>query len=226
MSALEAQLTKAFAPGRLRRFAIDVEFTAPAGVTVIFGPSGAGKTTVLECVAGLLRPDAGMIAVGGEPWFDSRREIDLTPQERRIGYVFQDLALFPHMSAAENIAFGVHSNGRQKELLVRDVLERFRITHVARQRPGEISGGERQRVALARALVTRPRLLLLDEPFSALDDALKLEIIADLKQWLSGQSVPALFVTHDRSEAEALGERMLLLNEGKIIGEQQMARSK
>lgn len=222
MSTLKIQLTKSFAPGRLRRFAIDVEFTAPAGVTVIFGPSGAGKTTVLECVAGLLRPDSGMIGVGGETLFDSTREIDLTPQKRRVGYVFQDLALFPHMSAAENIGFGIHGNGRQKESLVRDVLERFRITHVARHRPGEISGGERQRVALARALVTRPRLLLLDEPFSALDDALKLEIIADLKQWLSGHSVPALFVTHDRSEAEALGERMLLLNEGKIVGEQQM----
>lgn len=223
MSALEISLFKAFPPSKHRKFAVDVKFTAPAGVTVIFGPSGGGKTTILQCVAGLLRPDAGVISIDGERVFDSERKIDFTPQARRIGYVFQELALFPHMSAAENIAFGIHNNGRQKELLVRDVLERFRITHVAAHRPGEISGGERQRVALARALVTRPRLLLLDEPFSALDDALKLEIMADLREWLSRLSVPALFVTHDRSEAEALGERMLLLNEGKIVGMQQMA---
>src|SRR5260370_28366611 len=121
------------------------------------------------------------------------------------------------MSAAENIAFGIRGNGAQKETLVRDVLERFRIAQVAGHRPGEISGGERQRVALARALVTRPRILLLDEPFSALDDALKLEIIADLKKWLSRFSAPVLFVTHDRSEAAALAERMLLLNEGQIL---------
>jgi molybdate transport system ATP-binding protein len=221
VSALEVKLQKAFVPSKLRKFAMDIEFAAPAGVTVIFGPSGAGKTTILQCIAGLLCPDAGQISIAGEPVFDSARKIDLSPQQRGIGYVFQDLALFPHMTSAENIAFGIRSNGTQKESLVRDVLERFRIVPVAAHRPGEISGGERQRVALARALVTRPRILLLDEPFSALDDALKSEIIADLKQWLSRLSVPVLFVTHDRSEASALGERMLLLNEGKIVDEEQ-----
>src|SRR5262249_46402459 len=222
VNVLEVKLHKAFPAGKLRRFSLDAEFAAPAGVTVIFGPSGSGKTTILQCLAGLLRPDRGSIKAGDETLFDSARKVDLSPQQRRVGYVFQDLALFPHMSAAENIAFGVRGNGSRRATLVRDALERFRLEHVAAHRPGEISGGERQRVALARALVTGPRLLLLDEPFSALDDALKLEIIADLKQWLSGQSVPALFVTHDRSEAEALGERMLLLNEGKIVGERQM----
>jgi molybdate transport system ATP-binding protein len=219
MSGLEVKINKAFAAGKLRRFAVDVSFAAPPGVTVIFGPSGSGKSTILHCVAGLLQPDQGLISIDSETVFNSSSRIDLPPQQRRVGYVFQDLALFPHMTAAENIGFGIRVNGRRHEEMVRDVLERFSITHVAAHRPGEISGGERQRVALARALVTEPRVLLLDEPFSALDDALKLEIIADLKQWLEQHPIPVLFVTHDRSEAAALADRMLLLHEGRITGQ-------
>ncbi len=224
MNGLQVKLQKIFTSHKLRRFVLDVAFAAPAGVSVIFGPSGSGKTTVLQCLAGLLQPDAGAITVGEEPLFDSARKINLSPQERRVGYVFQDLALFPHMTAAENIGFGIRSNGDERARMVRDILERFHIAHVASHRPEEISGGERQRVALARALVTRPRLLLLDEPFSALDDELKLAIIGDLKQWLGQNNIPVLFVTHDRSEAEALGERMLRLKEGSVV-EEQLANS-
>jgi molybdate transport system ATP-binding protein len=153
--------------------------------------------------------------------FDSRRKINLPPQQRRVGYVFQDLALFPHMTAADNVAFGIRRNGNSeaRTRLVRDVLERFHIAHLAANRPSEISGGERQRVALARALVTNPRLLLLDEPFSALDDELKQGIIGDLKQWLTQNSIPVLLVTHDRSEASLLGERMLLMKDGSVVGQ-------
>jgi molybdate transport system ATP-binding protein len=233
LTTLAVKLRKTFSskPGK---FALEAEFSAPAGVSVIFGPSGAGKTTILECIAGLTAPESGRIALieeatasgtsdaGSEVLFDSGQKIDLTPQQRRVGYVFQHLALFPHMTAAQNIAFGIAGNGTRREMLVRDILERFRVTQVAGRRPGEISGGERQRVALARALVTRPRILLLDEPFSALDDALKLEIITDLKQWLSRFQLPVLFVTHDRGEAAALGERMLLLNDGKIAGQESL----
>jgi molybdate transport system ATP-binding protein len=231
---LHVNLRKHFSR-KLNKFLLDAEFSAPAGVSVIFGPSGAGKTTILECIAGLTAPDSGRIALSNtdtaasadaiETLFDSERNIDLTPQQRRVGYVFQHLALFPHMTAAENIAFGIAGNGARRETLVYDILERFRVTHVAGHRPGEISGGERQRVALARALVTRPRILLLDEPFSALDDALKHDIIADLKQWLSRFSIPVLFVTHDREEAAALGQRMLLLNEGKITGQENIEQA-
>jgi molybdate transport system ATP-binding protein len=121
------------------------------------------------------------------------------------------------MTAADNIAFGISENGNRRAELVRDMLERFSIAHVASHRPGEISGGERQRVALARALATQPRLLLLDEPFSALDDPLKLEIIADVKQWLEQHRIPVLFVTHDRGEAGSLGERTLLMKDGKML---------
>lgn len=216
MNLLEVNLRMSFAPGKHRQFGVDVEFTAPPGVTVIFGPSGSGKTTILQCIAGLLQPDEGVISIGGECLFDSERNIDCPPQQRRIGYVFQDLALFPHMTAAENIAFGIRVNGRRKDDMVRDILERFSVTHAAEHRPDEISGGERQRVALARALVTEPRLLLLDEPFSALDDSLKMEIMTDLKQWLNQHQIPVLLVTHDRTEAEALGGRILVLNEGKV----------
>ncbi len=224
MNGLQVKLQKIFTSHKLHRFVLDVAFAAPAGVSVIFGPSGSGKTTVLQCLAGLLQPDAGAITVGEEPLFDSARKINLSPQERRVGYVFQDLALFPHMTAAENIGFGIRSNGDERARMVRDILERFHIAHVASHRPEEISGGERQRVALARVLVTRPRLLLLDEPFSALDDELKLAIIGDLKQWLGQNNIPVLFVTHDRSEAEALGERMLRLKEGSVV-EEQLANS-
>jgi molybdate transport system ATP-binding protein len=217
MSPLQAKLQKQFGTKKLRRFALDIEFAAPAGVTVIFGPSGSGKTTVLQCLAGLLEPDAGAISIDGNRLFDSSRKINLPPQERRIGYVFQDLALFPHMSAAENVAFGIRQNGEEKRGRVRDILGRFHIAHMAEHRPDEISGGERQRVALARALVTRPRLLLLDEPFSALDDELKLAIIEDLKRWLEEDPIPVLMVTHDREEARMMSGRMLLMKEGRVI---------
>jgi ABC-type sulfate/molybdate transport systems ATPase subunit len=226
VTTLHVKVRKAFSVSKTRQFAVEAEFIAPAGVSVIFGPSGAGKTTILECIAGLTRPDAGLIALTDDPagkkgtLFDAERKIDLSPQQRRLGYVFQHLALFPHMTAAENVAFGIPGNGAQRQSQVRGIMERFRIGHVAMQRPGEISGGERQRVALARALVTEPRALLLDEPFSALDDSLKLAIIADLRQWLSRSNVPALLVTHDRNEAAAIGERMLLIKEGKLATEE------
>ncbi len=220
--SLQAALKKTFKAKKLQRFALDVEFSVPSGVTVIFGPSGSGKTTLLQCLAGLLEPEAGSIKVDGETLFDSERGLHLPPQQRRVGYVFQELALFPHMTAAGNIAFGIRGNA-QKQALVQEMLDRFHIGHVASHRPDEISGGERQRVALARALVTRPRLLLLDEPFSALDDELKLAIIGDLKRWLAENEIPVLLVTHDRGEAQMLGERVLLLREGRVASERTVA---
>jgi len=217
--SVKVQIQKKFGSAKRQHFDLDVRFSTPSGVTVLFGPSGCGKTTVLQCIAGLVAPDSGWIAIGEEFFYDSARNLDHPTQFRRVGYVFQDLALFPHMSVASNVGFGIRVNGMEKRRMVGNALERFRIGRLAHHRPAEISGGERQRVALARALVTHPRLLLLDEPFSALDDELKQGIIADLKEWLKDNVVPVLFVTHDREEARTLGERVLLLKDGRIAGE-------
>ena len=219
MSIVKVQIQKRFAGVKQQQFSLDVHFSTPHGVTVIFGPSGSGKTTILECIAGLAAPDSGSISIGEETFYDSARCLDHPAHLRRVGYVFQDLALFPHMSVASNVGFGVRARGEEKGRLVRDALENFRIAPLAHHRPAEISGGERQRVALARALVSQPRLMLLDEPFSALDDELKRGIIADLKRWLLDNAVPVLFVTHNRDEASVFGDRVLLLKDGKIAGE-------
>lgn len=206
-------------------FTLDATFDVNTGITILFGPSGAGKTTLLDCVAGLKTPDAGRISVGDHVFFDRDQGTNLPVQHRNIGYVFQDLALFPHLSAEENIAYGlsagnksvVNKNDRRKRTAA--ILESFRISHLSAQKPGEISGGERQRVALARALVTDPCLLLLDEPLAALDAATKGKIIDDLRSWNSTHRVPILYVTHSYDEVFALGERVLVLEHGRIVAQ-------
>src|SRR5207249_860886 len=148
----------------------DVSIEVPSGITILFGPSGAGKSTLLDCIAGLSQPDSGKITVNEELLLDSDRGVDVPPRQRRIAYVFQTLALFPHLTVEENLAYGLA--GLQTSLRsarVAQILEAFRVEKLARRRPGEISGGERQRVALARSLVTLPRVLLLDEPLTGLD---------------------------------------------------------
>ncbi|HYY96675.1 MAG TPA: ATP-binding cassette domain-containing protein [Pyrinomonadaceae bacterium] len=202
------------------RFMLDVEFSAPPGVTILFGASGAGKTQTLKAIAGLARPDEGLVAVGGQTLFDSSRGVDVPASRRRVGYVFQNLALFPHMSALENVEFAVsrlERRGRRAKAMA--LLERFKVGHAARRRPRAVSGGEAQRVALARALASEPRLLLLDEPLSALDEATKLDIIADLKETNRALRLPILYVTHSREEALSLGERALVFERGRVVAE-------
>src|SRR5215831_3279703 len=197
---------------------LDVEFVVPPGVTILFGPSGAGKTTVLRCIAGIVRPEAGHIAVGTSILFDSSQRIDLPVRKRGVGYVFQDLALFPHLTALGNIEFGIRGLDRQhRRRRALDLMEALKIKHTAARRPGEISGGEAQRVALARALAVHPGLLLLDEPLSAIDEATKLGIIGDLKNLNRELRLPVIYVTHSRDEAVTLGERILLLDSGRIV---------
>ncbi|MGH7489564.1 MAG: molybdenum ABC transporter ATP-binding protein, partial [bacterium] len=198
----------------------DVLIQAPPGITILFGPSGAGKSTVLDCLSGLVRPQAGHIADGSEILFDSESGVNRPPRIRRIAYVFQTLALFPHMTTEQNIAYGLDGLPQaQRAARVQEILEIFRIDKLRARKPPEISGGERQRVALARSLVTRPRALLLDEPLTGLDAPLKASIIDDLRAWNNAQRIPILYVTHSREEVDALGERVMAMDHGRITGE-------
>jgi molybdate transport system ATP-binding protein len=200
------------------QFALDVSFSAPPGITILFGASGSGKTTVLRTVAGLARPDSGRIAIGDTTLFDRAAGVDVPVQERRVGYVFQQLALFPHMSIADNIEYGLHRvHVRERQERVAAIASSFRITGVLHRRPGQASGGERQRAALARALVTDPSLLLLDEPLSGLDQPIQSRIIEDLRRWNGEHRIPVLYVTHTHREVFALGERVVVLESGRVL---------
>jgi molybdate transport system ATP-binding protein len=201
-------------------FLLDVTFVAEPGVTILFGESGSGKTTLLRCVAGLTQPDDGRIAIGERPLFDSGTSINVEPSRRRAGFVFQHLALFPHLTAAKNIEYGLSQlpvSERQERTAA--IAASFRISHLLGRRPREISGGERQRVGLARSLVTAPEILLLDEPLTALDRGAQSRIMADLQQWNDARRIPILYVTHSQREVFALGERVLALQDGAIVAD-------
>lgn len=195
---------------RLRAFELGVALDVDGGAVALVGPSGSGKTTVLRAIAGLTRPDRGRVQLGREAWFDSARSVDLPPEERSVGFVFQDYALFPHLTVEQNVAFG----GKAR---VRDLLERFGIAHLAAARPARLSGGERQRVGLARALARDPRVLLLDEPLSALDPHTRAAVRAELKSVLSELPLPTLIVTHDFEDAVALASRVGVLLRGRLL---------
>ena len=201
-------------------FALEVELTAPAGFTILFGPSGAGKSTLLDCVAGLVAPDDGTISVGSRTFFDAATRVNLPVRERHVGYVFQDLALFPHLSIEGNVAYGLSRlPAADCQERIESVLQAFRICHLQMKRPREVSGGERQRVALARSLVTDPDILLLDEPLAALDAPTKARILDDLRSWNEAHRIPILYVTHSREEVFALGEQVLVLERGHVLAQ-------
>ena len=208
-------------PGQVAAFfLLDVHIDVPPGITILFGPSGAGKSTLLDCIAGLAQPDAGRIAIGEQALFDSEKRLNLPPQQRHIAYVFQSLALFPHMSVEANVAYGLPNTKQPaREDHVSEILTVFRVEQFRHRKPGQISGGEQQRVALARSLVTQPRVLLLDEPLTGLDAELKGSIIDDLRAWNAAHKIPILYVTHSREEVDALGERVIALDHGKIVSE-------
>jgi molybdate transport system ATP-binding protein len=215
---LTARIRKAF-PGD-HQFSLDVQFDAPHGFTILFGPSGAGKTTVLNCIAGLDTPDAGRIAVGERMLFDSEAKVNIPAVRRNVGYVLQDIALFPHLTVQQNVEYGLtHLPRPIRKQRAGAMLKEFRIEHLSSHRPAEISGGERQRAALARSLVTDPCVLLLDEPLAALDAPAKSKILDDLRRWNEAHRIPILYVTHSRGEVMALGERVLVIDEGRILAE-------
>lgn len=206
---------------RTRSFTLDVAFEVKPGVTVLFGPSGSGKSRTLGCIAGIVRPDHGLIKLGDEVWFDDARGVERAIQERRVAYVFQSLALFPHMTAEENVAYGIGREMPKAERRARahDMLARMRVGHLADRRPHTFSGGEAQRVALARAFAMKPRALLLDEPFSALDAGVKKDLLVEVGEWLERERIPSILVTHHAEEAAVLGEQVVLLEKGRVVRE-------
>ena len=199
---------------------ITASFSFPADhnhVTVLFGPSGAGKTTILRSLAGLERPNTGRISFGEEVWFDAQAGIMIPPQKRSFGYVFQDYALFPHLTVNQNIAYGLKEEARElRARKIQTTLELVKLDGLGNRKPKEISGGQQQRVALARALVREPRLLLLDEPMSALDLPTRKHVRGEFAKLLRDLRIPTVLVTHDWTEALSLGDQLVVMVGGKV----------
>ncbi|PYX42089.1 MAG: hypothetical protein DMG81_02230 [Acidobacteria bacterium] len=202
--ALSARFRKRHA----HEFELDIDLVASPGFTIVFGASGAGKTTLLDSIAGLATPEGGSISVGSRAFFDHASHLNLPVAQRNVGYVFQELALFPHLTVEGNIGYGLDRLPPAK-----------RVQDITAIWPGEISGGERQRVALARSLVTDPCILLLDEPLAALDAPTKARILDDLRRWNEAHRIPILYVTHSRDEVFALGERVTVLERGRVLAQ-------
>jgi molybdate transport system ATP-binding protein len=201
---------------RLGVFVISARFETGTGVTALFGPSGAGKTTVVNMIAGLVTPDRGRIAIANEVLFDSDARINVPTHQRRIGYVFQEGRLFPHLSVASNLDYGRRMSGlRADPVETERVVELLDIAHLVDRRPGKLSGGERQRVAVGRALLMRPRLLLLDEPLAALDTARKLEILPYFERLRD--EVPMVYVSHHAGELRRLATSVVRIDSGRVV---------
>ena len=218
--ALRVRLCKQLCPNPSSKFQLEIEFAVAPGITVIVGHSGAGKTTILRCIGGLCDPEEGQIAIGDQLLFDSLQRINVDSSRRGVGFVFQDLALFPHLSVEDNVKYGLRRlDAGERKHRMSEVLQGFQIEHLCRRFPRQISGGEQQRVALARSLVTEPSVLLLDEPLSSLDPRTKGDIIEDLRRWNAARQIPIVYVTHDYEEVLALGDRVIALDQGRIIAE-------
>ncbi len=214
-------MLRAEAATRLGALELDVALEVGAGECLaLAGPSGAGKTSVLRIAAGLLRPERGLVEANGETWLDTERGVDVPPERRRCGYVFQEYALFPHLSAWQNVAYPLRGMSRaERRERALELLERFGLRELADARPRTLSGGERQRVAVARALARKPAVLLLDEPLSALDARTRASASRELAAVLRDVEVPALLVTHDFAEAAQLGDRVGVIDAGRVVQE-------
>jgi molybdate transport system ATP-binding protein len=213
-----ADLVCEFGLRRGAEFGVEVELRCAPGITCVMGPSGAGKSTLLAVLAGLALPDTGRIAIGNEIWLDRSRGIDVPVHARRLAYVFQGLALFPHMSALGNVMYGMaHVPRPDRAIKAQALLDRLGVGHLARRRPRTFSGGEAQRVALARALARSPELVLLDEPFSALDRELRAQLVALVRDLARELAVPIVHVTHSVAEARQLADQVVRMEHGKIV---------
>jgi molybdate transport system ATP-binding protein len=199
-------------------YSLDVQFEAAKGITALFGPSGSGKTLTLDCIAGFARPTEGRIMVDDEILYDGKSGLFVRPQQRRCGYVFQNYALFPHMSLRENLLFGAaHLPAREGQRKVSELLEQFRLADVAGRRPYQVSGGQKQRCSIARALAGEPRLLLLDEAARGLDVSLRAELYQIIRSVRNDFAIPVLLVTHDMEECFELAEDMIVLRDGRVV---------
>ena len=214
--ALKANFSRTFPKGLQVEAAFEVELDC-FSITVLFGASGCGKTTILRCLSGLDRPDAGVISADGAPWFNASSGCFVPPRQRQVGYVFQEAALFPHLDVRGNIGFGLRSwPSHERQSRIAEMIQLLGLEGLERRRPEDLSGGEKQRVALARALAPRPRLLLLDEPFASLDRPAAEQLRHGLRHVLQAMEMPVILVTHNRDEALSLGDRLLLMREGRI----------
>ncbi|MGN8111923.1 sulfate/molybdate ABC transporter ATP-binding protein [Paraburkholderia strydomiana] len=217
---LEVDIHKTFVSAE-RRFALDVAFTATTQRVVLFGPSGAGKSLTLQAIAGLLRPDEGKITLHGNALFDSKLNVDLKPQARKVAYLFQDYALFPHLNVRQNIGFGLqrgwfNPRARSSHAQIDYWLDALELRGVAGNYPAQLSGGQKQRVALARALVAQPQLLLLDEPFSALDSTLRQRMRLELSDLQTRLDIPMVLITHDPDDVAAFGDQVVQISDGGV----------
>ena len=199
-------------------FSLSIRFSIERDILVLFGPSGCGKTTTLRSIAGLLQPDGGRIVNDGEVFFDSTNKIFIPPRQRRIGYMFQDFALFPHMNVYRNIWYGVRDHDQEARQMYEKLTNLLKIGHLAERSPGQLSGGEKQRVALARALLAQPKVLLLDEPLSSLDTETRWEVRNELREMQRIWNIPFILVTHDPDEARFLGDQVLYMQKGRQVG--------
>ena len=202
---------------RLGDFTLGARFESAGGITAVFGPSGAGKTTLVNAIAGLIAPDRGRIAIDGTVLFDSERRINLPPHRREIGYIFQEGRLFPHFSVSRNLDYGRRMRGLPEDAKqLERIVSLLDIGHLLERRPGKLSGGERQRVAIGRALLTRPRLLLLDEPLASLDAARKREILPYLERMRDEVGAPMVYVSHQAAELRRIATSVVRLEAGRV----------
>jgi len=204
---------------KLSDFTLNISFTAPNKTLVLFGPSGCGKTTILRCIAGLLKPDEGSIVSNETTFYSSKEATHLPPRMRNISYMFQDFALFPHMNVKHNIWYGVKTPNQKVNELYEKLLTLLKIEHLPHSSINQLSGGEKQRVAMARALMAEPKILLLDEPLSALDAQSRYELQDELKKLQEIWNIPFILVTHSPEEAQALGNEVLFLHQGQQVAE-------
>ena len=216
---LSVKIDKVFGRSVAPSFQLQISETFPPGFTILFGPSGAGKSTVLDCIAGLLKPDRGKITLADEVFLDTEKGICVPAQKRGIGYVFQSLALFPHLTADENVAYGISGlSAPEREKRMKRLAEVFHLQSLRNRKPEQLSGGEKQRVALARSVISEPRVLLLDEPLTGLDAGLRHSILEDLRNWNAAQQIPIVYVTHNREEVDAIGDRVIAMVDGHVRG--------